>query len=253
MRENQILRLWAEGGSVLSGWLSMASPLGAEILASQPFDAVVVDTQHGMIDFSAAVGMLQAISTKPPTPLARADWNDPAAIMRLLDAGAYGIICPMVNNREECERFVGACRYAPAGYRSYGPVRGLLYGGADYFEHANRTIVTLAMIETREALENLDDIMTADGLDAVFIGPSDLSISLGFAPTMEPAEKELVSAIDAVLDAANRHGVKAGIFCTTGAVARRWFDQGFHFVAIGSDTRFLAAAAQAEIKAARGG
>ena len=252
MRENRIRTIWADGGSVLSGWVGMPTSLGAEIIANQDFDAVVVDTQHGMIGFQAAAEMLQAISTTSAIPLARAQWNDPPSIMKLLDAGAYGIVCPMVNNRAECEAFVGACRYAPEGYRSFGPARGTLYGGDDYFEHANETLVTLAMIETREALDNLDEIGTVKGLDAFFIGPGDLSISLGYPPSMDP-EKEVVDAIDANLAAAEKAGVIAGVYCASGAVAKRWFERGFRFVAIGSDTRFLASAAQAEIKAARGG
>ena len=139
MRENRMRTIWAEGGNVLSGWVAMPTSLGAEIIANQGFDSVVVDTQHGMVGFQAAAEMLQAISTTSAIPLARAQWNDPSSIMKLLDAGAYGIVCPMVNDRAQCEAFVGACRYAPEGYRSFGPVRGLLYGGDDYFEHANET------------------------------------------------------------------------------------------------------------------
>ena len=253
MRENRIRAIWAKGGSVLSGWVAMPTSLGAEIMANQGFDAVVVDTQHGMVGFQASAEMLQAISTTSAVPLARAEWNHPPAIMKLLDAGAYGIICPMVNNRAQCEAFVGACRYAPQGYRSFGPARGALYGGDDYFEHANGTLVTLAMIETSEAVQKLDEITTVEGLDAIFIGPGDLAISHGCAPSMEPTEKVVVEAIDAILAAAEKNGVIAGVYCAAGAVAKRWFARGFRFVAIGSDTRFLASAAQAEIKAARGG
>jgi 4-hydroxy-2-oxoheptanedioate aldolase len=253
MRENRIRTIWAEGGKVLSGWVGLPTSLGAEIMANQDFDAVVVDTQHGMIGFQVAAEMLQAISTTAAVPLARAPWNDPSSIMKLLDAGAYGIVCPMVNNRAQCEAFVGACRYAPQGYRSFGPARGMLYGGEDYLEHANDTLVTLAMIETSEAVEKLDEITTVDGLDAVFIGPADLAISLGCAPSMEPTEKIVVDAIDAIQAAAEKNGVIAGVYCAAGAVAKRWFDRGFRFVAIGSDTRFLASGAEAEIKVARGG
>jgi len=253
MRENRIRTIWAEGGNVLSGWVSMPTSFGAEVIANQGFDAVVVDTQHGMIGFQAAAEMLQAISTTSAIPLARAHWNDAPGIMKLLDAGAYGIVCPMVNNRAQCEAFVGACRYAPEGYRSFGPARGVFYGGDDYFEHANDTIVTLAMIETREALDNLDEIAAVEGLHAVFIGPGDFSISLGYPPTMEPTEKEVVEGIDAILAASEKHGIMPGVYCVAGTVARRWFDKGFRFVAIGSDVRFLITGAQAEIKAARGG
>ena len=120
--------IWADGGCVLTTWLLGNSAYSAEVIANEAFDAVVVDMQHGIIDFQAAAELLQAISTKAPVPIARMPWNDPSPIMRLLDAGAYGIICPMVNNRAECEQFIAACRYPPLGERSYGPLRAMLYG-----------------------------------------------------------------------------------------------------------------------------
>ena len=164
---------------MLTAWLLGNSAYSAEVIANEAFDAVVVDMQHGIIDFQAAAELLQAISTKAPVPIARTPWNDPSPIMRLVDAGAYGIICPMVNNRAECEQFIAACRYPPLGERSYGPLRAMLYAGEDYYQHANDTIATIAMIETAAALDDLDGIMSVDGLDAVYIGPSDLSIALG--------------------------------------------------------------------------
>ena len=171
MRENRVRKLLAQGETVLNGWLSIGNSFSAEVMSAEAFDSVTVDTQHGMSDIQAAIEMLLAVSSKEPTPMARVNWNDPAPIMKLLDAGAYGIICPMINNRDECERFVQACRYPPAGYRSFGPARGLLYGGADYYEHANATVFTMAMIETRDAMGKLDEIMAVEGLDGIYIGP----------------------------------------------------------------------------------
>jgi 4-hydroxy-2-oxoheptanedioate aldolase len=252
MRENRVRTIWNEGGAVVNGWLAIANSFCAEVMASAPFDSITIDTQHGMVDFEAAVAMFGAISGYPPTPLARVKWNDPAATMKLLDAGAYGIICPMINRRTECEHFVGACRYAPEGFRSFGPARGLLYGGPDYASEANRTIVTIAMIETAEALDNLDDIMSVEGLDGVYIGPNDLALSLGHEPTPEPTAPEVQEAIEAIRAAAERNGVVAGIHVPSGESARRRIDQGFRFVTIANDARLLAAAASAEIAAARG-
>ena len=251
MRENRIRRIWAEGGSVVNGWLAIANSFSAEIMANEAFDSMTVDLQHGMVDFQAAVTMLQAISSKDPTPLARVWWNDPAAIMKILDAGAYGVVCPMINNRVECESFVGACRYAPAGYRSFGPARGLLYGGTDYAAEANDTILTFAMIETREALDSLDEIMAVEGLDAVYVGPNDLATSLGYEPSLEPKEGEVIEAVDVILATAHKHGLKAGIHCPSGAIGRRMIEKGFRFVSMSNDSRLLAAAARAEIAAAR--
>ena len=147
-------------------------------MAHAGWDSLVVDMQHGMIDYQMMVTMLQAISTTNTVPLVRVPWNDPAHIQKALDAGAYGIICPMINNRAEAEKFVGSCRYAPLGYRSSGPIRASLYGGADYHMKANDIVLAFGMIETAEAMENLDEIMSVKGLDAIYVGPSDLSISL---------------------------------------------------------------------------
>ncbi len=253
MRENGVRNIWAAGGNVVNGWLAIANSFSAEVMANEPFDSVTVDIQHGMVDFQPAVSMLQAISTTAATPLARVPWNDPASIMKVLDAGAYGVICPMINTGAECERFVGACRYAPAGYRSFGPARGLLYGGPDYAKHANDTIITFAMIETAEAVDNLDAIMSVDGLDAIYIGPNDLAISLGNPPLPEPTAPNVIEAVDTILAAAKRHDVVAGIHCPDGASAKHKFDKGFQFATIANDARLMATAANAQIAVARGG
>lgn len=252
MRENGVQKIWAEGGHVVNGWLGIPSAFSAEVMAHQPFDSITVDMQHGIVDYQAAVGMLQAISTRGATPLARVPWNDPAAIMKILDAGAYGVVCPMINNAEECERFVGACRYVPDGYRSYGPIRAAMYGGSDYAAAANGTILTFAMIETAEAMDNLDAIMSVPGLDAIYVGPNDLSLSLGFAPSPDPKEPKVVEAMAAILAAAQRNDVRAGIHTTGGEMTRRMFAQGFQFCTLANDVRMLVAGANAEIKAARG-
>jgi len=251
MRENPVRRLWAEGKGALTAWLTIANSYNAELYAAEAFDAVTIDLQHGVISFQQAYEMLQAITTGRPAPFARVPWNDPAAIMKLLDGGAYGIVCPMINSREECERFVGACRYAPTGFRSFGPARGLLHGGPDYFKHANQTIVTLAMIETRQAVDNLAEIVSVPGLDAVYIGPNDLAISLGCEPVGEPREKAVVDAVDTIFRTAKAKGVRVGIHCPSGASAGKWLAKGYDFCAIANDARLLAKAARAELADAR--
>ena len=175
--------------------------------------------------------------------MVRVPWNDPAIIMKSLDAGAYGIICPMINTRDECERFVGACRYAPAGYRSTGPVRASFYAGADYHDHADTTVLTFAMIETQQAVDNLDDICSVPGLDAVYIGPSDLSVSIGKGPGGDQRDPEVMERIDATLAATKRHGIKAGIHTMTAAYAREMVDRGFDLVTLSSDFRLMMASA----------
>jgi len=178
MRPNKIKKMMRDGDQIINGWLQIPSSFSAEVMSHQGWDSLTIDMQHGVIDFHSALQMLQAISTTDVTPLARVNWNEPGQIMKILDAGCYGIICPMVSNKHEAERFVQACLYPPKGYRSYGPIRGLIYGGADYGNHANNEILKLAMIETKEAIDKLDEIMTTPGLDGIYIGPADLSLAL---------------------------------------------------------------------------
>lgn len=252
MRENRLRTIWREGGTVVNGWLHVPSSFSAEVMAHAGYDSLTIDMQHGPVDYGSLVPMLQAISTTDTVPVVRVPWLDPGSIMRVLDAGCYAVICPMVNTRKEAESFVGACRYPPAGYRSYGPYRAALYGGQDYTEHANEAIVTIAMIETREALDNLDEILGVTGLDAVFVGPSDLGQSLGYGPGMDREEPEVVDAIETVLGAARGRGLAAGIFAGTPEYASRMIEKGFGFVNVSSDARLMASAATETVAALRG-
>ena len=251
MRINQVKAALAENRPVVNGWLAIPSGYSAEIVGHQGFDAVTVDLQHGMIDFASALAMLQALSATPTVPLVRVQNNNPAQIMRMLDAGAYGIICPMISTADEARAFVAACRYSPQGNRSFGPARGLLYGGADYPQHANREILTLAMIETREGLANLDAILATDGLDGVFIGPNDLSLTLTGAASAESDHPEMLAAVEQVIACCRQRRKVAGIFCTSGAAARR-IAEGFQFVTPANDVMQLGRAAREAIAVARG-
>ena len=159
MRKNKAKELMKAGKLVVNGWLSAPSSVTAEVMAHQGFDSLTIDLQHGLTDYSSALPMLQAISSTDVTPLARVNWNEPGQIMKILDAGSYGVICPMVSNKQDAERFVQACMYPPHGHRSFGPIRGIIYGGPDYVKHADKEILKLAMIETKEALEKLDEIL----------------------------------------------------------------------------------------------
>ncbi len=244
MRENRIRTIWSQEKAVINGWLAIPSSFSAETMAHQGWDSLTVDLQHGLIDYQAAVTMLQAISTTETVPMARVPWLEPGIIMKMLDAGCYGIICPMVNTRADAESLVEACRYAPRGRRSFGPSRAVLYAGADYLEHANDTVLVIAMIETKQALDNLDDIMSTPGLDGIYIGPSDLSLSLGCAPTLDPTEPRVTKAIEAVLAAAQKHGVVPCIHCGSTARGKQMIELGFRLVTILGDARLLAAAAK---------
>ncbi len=253
MRRNEVRSAWAEGRTVVNGWLAIPSSYSAELMGHSGFDVVTVDTQHGMMGFDAALTMLQALSATPAIPFARVSSNDPALIMRLLDAGAYGIICPMVSTPEHARAFVDACRYPPDGSRSFGPARGLLYGGADYFDRANGEIVTLAMIETVGGLKNLDAIVATEGLDGIYVGPNDLALALGVAPAAESSEAVVNEAIERIVDACRKAGKAAGIFCSSGPAAAERLRQGFGMVTPGNDANLLSFAARNAVALARGG
>jgi 4-hydroxy-2-oxoheptanedioate aldolase len=253
MRQNRIRDIWAAGGSVINGWCAIPSGFAAELMAHMDWDSLTIDTQHGIVGYESMVSMLQGISTTAVTPMVRVSWNDPAAIMKALDAGAFGIICPMVNNRADCERFVGACRYAPRGYRSSGPTRAVLYGGADYAAKSNDTMVTLAMIETREALDNLDAITSTPELDAVYVGPSDLSVSLGLPHGLDRSEDIVLGALRNILDACRRHKIKAGIHTGSTAYAKRMIGMGFDLVTVLGDARLMVMAGTQALREMRAG
>jgi 4-hydroxy-2-oxoheptanedioate aldolase len=252
VRENRLRTIWREGGVVVNGWLHVPSSFSAEVMARAGWDSLTIDMQHGPVDYGSLVPMLQAISTTDTVPVVRVPWRDPGLIMQVLDAGCYAVICPMIGTREEAEAFVGACRYPPAGYRSYGPYRATLYGGEDYAHHADQTVVTMAMIETREALDNLGEILGVAGLDAVFVGPSDLGQSLGFGPGVDREEPAVIEAIDGVLAAARERGLPAGIFTGSAEYASRMVEKGFRFVSVSSDARLMAAAAAGVVAELKG-
>jgi 4-hydroxy-2-oxoheptanedioate aldolase len=191
------------------------------------------------------------VSTTPTVPVVRVPWLEPGILMKTLDAGAYAVICPMVNTREDAQKLMAWTSYAPLGTRSFGPVRALLYGGADYPQHANDTIVRFAMIETRQALDNLDDILSVEGLDAVYIGPSDLSLSLGCRPVFDDLDPDAAQAVEHILARAKAHGVVAGIHNGTPEAAQARIAMGFQFVTISSDARLIAAGAQQVISKMR--
>jgi 4-hydroxy-2-oxoheptanedioate aldolase len=253
MRANRVREAWNEGRAVINGWCGIPSAFSAELMAHLGWDSMVVDMQHGVIDYQMMVGMLQGISTTAVTPMVRVPWNDPAHIMKALDAGAYGIICPMINSRAECEKFVGACRYAPKGYRSSGPIRAMLYGGPDYQQKADETVLAFAMIETVEAIQNLDEILSTPELDAVYVGPSDLSITMGLPPGLDKEVPEMMTALKTILDGCRRHGVKAGIHTGAPAYAKKMIAMGFNFTTVMGDAALLRAAAAQVMREMREG
>jgi 4-hydroxy-2-oxoheptanedioate aldolase len=238
MRPNRLRETWRAGGAAVNGWLGIPNSFSAETMAHQGWDSLTVDMQHGVIDYQQMVTMLQAISTTNTTPVVRVPWLEPGILMKTLDAGAYGVICPMINTREEAQKLVAQ------GTRSFGPIRALLYSGADYPTHANETIVTFAMIETAQALDNLDDILSVEGLDAIYIGPSDLSLALGCTPTFDDLDPKAAEAVDHILARAKAHNVVAAIHNGTPEAALKRIAKGFQFVTVSSDARMIAAGSQ---------
>ena len=249
MRKNKIKEMMKAGKPVINGWLQIPSTVSAEVMAHQGWDSLTIDMQHGLVDYTNALPMLQTISTTDVTPLARVNWNEPGQIMKILDAGCYGIICPMVSNKEEAERFVQACMYPPHGYRSFGPVRGLIYGGSDYAKHSNDEMLKLAMIETKESLEKLDEIMSTPGLDGIYVGPADLSLAIGEEPGFDRPEKsKAYSEILRILESAKKRNLLTGIHNGTPEYAQKMINKGFNLVTVGSDSRYIAAGAKSDLE-----
>lgn len=252
MRKNTVKQALLAGETVINAWLSIPSAYAAEGMGHQGFDSITIDLQHGMVDFSAAVHILQAISTTPAIPLVRSPGLNPEEIMHLLDAGAYGVICPMVSSRKDAEDFVACCRYPRAGRRSFGPSRGLLYGGADYFDHANEEILTVAMIETKNGVENIEAILGVEGLDMIYVGPNDLALELDERPGAEKnALSETSKTIAHVLSKAKAMGIPAGIFCFDHVSCSARLDEGFQFVTPGNDFGLLMRAAKGAVESIR--
>jgi 4-hydroxy-2-oxoheptanedioate aldolase len=252
MRKNALKALLASGKTAVNGWVAIPSVYSTEIYASQGWDSVTIDMQHGSVDANDVVPLLQAITISGATPMARVPWNDPAHIMRVLDSGAYGVICPMINTKAEAEALVAAGRYPPMGVRSFGPFRAAQYGGADYWQHANEEVLLIAMIETQEALDNLDAILSVPGLSGIYVGPSDLSLSLGKTPTLAPTDSQVLEAIRTIARKTRAKGLIAGVHTDGVATALQRYQEGFQFCTLINDVRLLAVAAANAIRELRG-
>jgi 4-hydroxy-2-oxoheptanedioate aldolase len=252
MLENTVRSRLAEGQLAVSGWMVEPSPTIAEALAAEDFDAITVDLQHGGVGFDQVVSLFQAMAVHGTVPFVRVPWNEPWAIARALDAGALGIICPMINSAEDCRRFIDSARYHPLGSRSYGPYRASIAHGPGYASAANATVLTFAMIETVQAVEDLDGILAVEGLDGVFVGPSDLSQSMGLSPRPDWEDGPVLERIEYLLASAKAAGIIPGISTDKAAYARRMADLGFRFIAVGSDLGFAQNGARAAIQAIKG-
>ena len=250
MLENPVKTLWNSDLAATAGWLHLGHAFAAELMSAQGFSAIVVDHQHAPYGIDTALSLIGAISS---VPMARVAWNDPAEIMKFLDAGALGIICPMVNTAQQAKEFVGACRYPPLGYRSYGPTRAGLIHGAEYGVQANNAVLTMAMIETAEGLANIDAILETDQLDGIFVGPSDLNQSLGNGAKLDSLEPEFLAILEQIAMKTRTAGKQAGIFCGSAEYAVRMNALGYRFLVLSSDSRMLAAAARDALETFKAG
>jgi len=216
MKPNAIRTLWAADKPALNGWCSIASPFAAEIMAAQGYDSVTVDLQHGALDYSALLPMFQAMKGAGPVLMARVPWLDAGHVMKALDAGAMGIICPMINTRAEAETFVSYMRYPPLGQRSYGPTRAAFAMPGYTTEGANREVLALAMIETDQGVANLEEIAATPGLDGLYVGPSDLTLGTqqGRLPAgFDREEPEMIQIIQRIAKVAQANGIAACLHC----------------------------------------
>lgn len=243
MRPNKLKQIWASGKASVDCWLMLPSAISAELLAHQGWDSLTIDQEHGQADHAGMVQILTAISTTDAVPLVRVKWNDPGDIMRALDSGAYGVICPMIETVADCEKFVGACRYAPAGYRSYGPRRAAIYAGDDYALYANDTVLTIAQIETLKGLNEIDAIAAVPGLDMLYMGPNDMRLTMGMRPNTRVEEPEILAVCDRIVAAAKKAGIRSGMFCSNIEDAKAMIDMGFDHVTAILDDVLLSAGA----------
>ncbi len=249
---NTLRQLWDSGKPAVNGWLAIPNGFSAEVMAQAGWDSVTVDLQHGVQDYQSMVTCFQAMQSHPVLPMVRVPWNEPGIVGKVLDAGAYGVICPMINTRAEAEAFVSYCRYPPMGKRSNGPIRAGIYGsGTTYQSTANQEVLCIPMIETQEAVDNLEAILDVPGIDAVYIGPSDLGFSMGLVPVLDREEPQIISIYERIVQETRRRGLRACIHCLTPAYAVRMIGMGFNLVTLGNDSGLLLTAARAAIKATR--
>ena len=230
---------WAQGQPTFNFFLTIPNAWTAEVMARTGFDAITLDMQHGLMDFSTALQQLQAISTTDAVPLVRLQWNEPSIIMKMLDAGAAGLICPMIETAEDTAAFVRACHYPPAGIRSYGPIRASRLSEGNYFQEANREVLAFAMIETAAAADNLEAIAAVPGLSGLFVGPYDLSVSMGLKRVADIHDPALRAVLERVLAACEKRGLTAGFYSGNVAHLAEVSEMGFRLISTGDDTKLL--------------
>jgi 4-hydroxy-2-oxoheptanedioate aldolase len=240
------------GKACVNGWLAIPSGFAAEVMAQCGWDTVTVDMQHGVQDYQSMVQCFQAMQAHPVTPLVRVPWNEPGIIGKVLDGGAMGVICPMINNATEARALADACLYPPMGKRSNGPIRAAMYGEASAYQStANDEIMIIPMIETREGIDNIDEILQVPGISGIYIGPSDMGLSLGMIPTLDREEPNILAIYENLLASCKKHGKFAGLHNGTAAYAAKMIGMGFQLVTIANDSGLMAKAAKEAVATVR--
>jgi 4-hydroxy-2-oxoheptanedioate aldolase len=245
-------RKWKDGKAALGAFTVIPSAFSVELICVPGVDYVCIDQQHGLIDYANMLDMMRAAELHGVVPFTRVPANESWLIGKALDAGIQGVIVPMVNNRAEAARAVSACRYGQGGTRSYGPLRASMVMGSRDTQVVGDQVLCFVMVETREGVENIEEIASTPGLDGIYIGPADLALGLGLAPDLDKEEPEHVAAVRGILAACQRNRIVPGIQCGSGSAARKQVDAGFRMVTFFKDSAALSAAAERDLAAARG-
>src|ERR1700744_1990871 len=249
---NKVKQIWAEGKTAVNAWLAIPAGFSSELMAQGGYDSVTVDIQHGVQDYQSMVQCFQAMQAHPVTPLVRVPWNEPGIIGKALDGGSMGIICPMVSTAAEAKALADACLYPPVGRRSNGPIRAPMYAEASSYQAtANNEILVVPMIETQQGIDNIDEILSVPGISGIYIGPSDMGLSLGLIPILDREEPIILSIYEKLLASCKKHGKFAGIHNGTAAYAARMMQMGFQLCTIANDSGLMARAAREAVTATR--
>ena len=249
---NKLKARIAAGKAAVNGWLAIPSGFSAEVMAQCGWDSITVDMQHGVQDYQSMIQCFQAMDKHPITPLVRVPWNEPGIIGKSLDGGAWGIICPMINDAAEAKALADACLYPPMGKRSNGPIRAAAYGeNSPYQSIANGEVLVIPMIETQAGIDNIDEILSVPGISGIYIGPSDMGLSLGMIPILDREEPVIMDIYKKLLASCKKHGKFAGLHNGSAAYAARMIQMGFQFTTIANDSGLMARAAREAVTATR--
>ena len=249
---NKLKTAWQSGKAVVNGWLAIPNAFSAEMYSRSGWDSVTVDMQHGVQDYLSMVQCFQAMNGHPVTPMVRVPWNEPGIIGKVLDGGAYGVICPMINTAPEARDLVQFAKYPPKGTRSNGPIRAGMYGSAgSYQQTANDEIVLLPMMETKTAVENMESILDVEGIDGVYVGPSDLGFSYGLVPKLDRDEPEILKIYEKIVKECGKRGLNPGIHCSGADGAVRAINMGFKLVTLSNEVGLMSTYARMQVNQTR--